>query len=272
MGKPIDLVGQNFGRWTVLQLDSTRTESGHRQYFCKCNCGTERLVSSNALRMGKSNSCGCLTIEVNSNRINNLKGQRFGRLIALEEAYRKKGSGVYWKCLCDCGKENIVVAANLSNGHTTSCGCMRNEKIVEEARKKLSTNPRIRSAKAVFSHSYNDGDLSFEKFLELSQQPCFYCGLSSQKSNIKNSYKKGGNTLLPNIEDGDFYYNGLDRIDSNKVHDLDNVVPCCKWCNYAKMHRTLEEFITWIKRVSAHLIQKETDSSKLESVSELSVI
>lgn len=28
-----------------------------------------------------------------------------------------------WNCICDCGKERKVLAYNLRNGHTASCGC-----------------------------------------------------------------------------------------------------------------------------------------------------
>jgi len=37
-----------------------------------------------------------------------LLGQRFNRLIVLEEAGRNKQGKVLWKCLCDCGKVKNV--------------------------------------------------------------------------------------------------------------------------------------------------------------------
>lgn len=52
----IDLSGQRFGRWTVLNR-----ASGRQSYWnCVCDCGTERQVFLGALRSGKSQSCGCL--------------------------------------------------------------------------------------------------------------------------------------------------------------------------------------------------------------------
>jgi len=52
-----------------------------------------------------------------------LTNQRFGRLVALSmgEATRQ---GRMWLCRCDCGVESLKLAANLSSGHTRSCGCL----------------------------------------------------------------------------------------------------------------------------------------------------
>lgn len=53
-------------------------------------------------------------------------GKKFGRLTVFEKAYRK-GTGTYYKCLCDCGNERIVHGGNLSSGRTKSCGCLNKE-------------------------------------------------------------------------------------------------------------------------------------------------
>lgn len=56
-----------------------------------------------------------------------LTGQRFGRLLYLEEAGRNKWGAVLWKCLCDCGTIRIVRRGHLRIGHTKSCGCLQKE-------------------------------------------------------------------------------------------------------------------------------------------------
>lgn len=53
----------------------------------------------------------------------NLTGQRFGRLIVLED------SGAKWKCLCDCGNVKDVRSSGLRSGNTKSCGCLHKEQI-----------------------------------------------------------------------------------------------------------------------------------------------
>jgi hypothetical protein len=50
-------VGQRFERWTVLQLGERA--GSHPAALCVCDCGTERIVRTELLRIGKSKSCGC---------------------------------------------------------------------------------------------------------------------------------------------------------------------------------------------------------------------
>ena len=60
-----------------------------------------------------------------------MTGQRFGRLLVLENAeskIRPNGSKrSMWKCKCDCGNIKIVGGTDLRRGLTTSCGCYRDE-------------------------------------------------------------------------------------------------------------------------------------------------
>lgn len=51
----------------------------------------------------------------------NLTGQRFGCLVALELAAR---CPTRWLCRCDCGKSKVIFAHNLKAELTTSCGCV----------------------------------------------------------------------------------------------------------------------------------------------------
>lgn len=62
----IDLTGQKFGRWTVLsRVDKERRGSSH--WYCRCDCGTEKILRSNTLRGNESLSCGCRQKEIASN-------------------------------------------------------------------------------------------------------------------------------------------------------------------------------------------------------------
>ena len=54
-----------------------------------------------------------------------LTGMRFGKLICLSMLNeRTKNGHVQWRCLCDCGNTSTVLANNLTNGNTSSCGCI----------------------------------------------------------------------------------------------------------------------------------------------------
>jgi hypothetical protein len=58
-------------------------------------------------------------------------GQRFGRLIVIEQAGRTASKKVLWKCVCDCGKETQTDSGSLTTGNTTSCGCVLKEAITK---------------------------------------------------------------------------------------------------------------------------------------------
>ncbi len=60
--KAIDLVGQEFGRWTVISRSSPVGQPVY--YTCVCQCGTVRNVDSNSLRRSKSKSCGCWNLDI----------------------------------------------------------------------------------------------------------------------------------------------------------------------------------------------------------------
>lgn len=52
-----------------------------------------------------------------------LTGMRFGRLVAIRDSGKRRGTFVLWECKCDCGNTKLVASSNLINGITTSCGC-----------------------------------------------------------------------------------------------------------------------------------------------------
>lgn len=69
MASPKDLVGQRFGRLTVVAL-SENTKNGKRRWICDCDCGKrkEKPVLAYDLMSGKVRSCGCIYLESNKGR------------------------------------------------------------------------------------------------------------------------------------------------------------------------------------------------------------
>ena len=50
-------------------------------------------------------------------------GKRYGRLVALKHAEGSaEGSGGWWLCRCDCGREVVVRDSGLDAGSVRSCG------------------------------------------------------------------------------------------------------------------------------------------------------
>jgi hypothetical protein len=63
-------------------------------------------------------------------RVIDMLGKRCHHLTVIAHAGSAiKGDGrshtAVWRCLCDCGREIIVLGWALRSGHTKSCGCAR---------------------------------------------------------------------------------------------------------------------------------------------------
>lgn len=57
----------------------------------------------------------------------NLEGKKFERWTVMEKVDNNIRNETMYKCVCDCGKESIIMAANLRKGISKSCGCLRHE-------------------------------------------------------------------------------------------------------------------------------------------------
>jgi hypothetical protein len=62
MAKVKDITGQRFGRLTVLELAGT-DKARNYTWLCRCDCGTEKVVSRCNLINGSTKSCGCQSRE-----------------------------------------------------------------------------------------------------------------------------------------------------------------------------------------------------------------
>ena len=165
MANLIDLTGKQFGRLTVIKRDMNR--KAHEAYWiCQCECGTIKSIIGSDLRKGKTKSCGCLQKEIASkNRIKDLTGQRFGKLLVFErETNNSKDFHTIWKCKCDCGNIVSVRSNNLISGNTQSCGC--NKSNGETLIKQLLTELGIKYySEWSFSDLIDISPLKFDMFL-----------------------------------------------------------------------------------------------------------
>lgn len=162
-----------------------------------------------------------------------LTGQKFGDWTV--GGWKQNPKNTYWECTCVCGKIKWVLACNLVQGKSTSCGCSRKGKLMTRATgtafKELIRGYRRRATKNNMNFNFTD-----EEFREITQKDCYYCGLSAKDSNIFN-YR------------GIYQYNGIDRINSSIGYEKDNCVPCCWNCNKMKSDLTSEDFIKQIEKV-----------------------
>ena len=209
------LVGQRFGHLTVIKDTGKRL---HRSIIweCKCDCGNIHEVTSNNLNGGQINSCGKQNCPYHKT-YKNLKGQKFGKLTALQPTSMKDGSHMYWLCLCDCGNTKEVSSNSLQRGGVQSCGCIKTS-IGETNIKQILDDNKINYLKEYsFSDLKNKKVLRFDfaiieneqviRLIEFDgiqhfqEQEYFTHNLTeTQKNdNIKNEYCKANNIPLVRI-------------------------------------------------------------------------
>lgn len=231
--KYVDLTGTRSGKLTAL--DSRKGRNGCI-WRCSCDCGNEIEVEGFLLKAGKRKSCGCL-------RNFDLVGQKFNKLTAIEKI--NKDGRNYYRCKCDCGNESTVSTSKLRKKQTKSCGkCIRKGKPQPKLRKQPGESLRNNTYlqyKNRASRKELDFTLSKDTVFRLFSMNCHYCG--SPPSNVAKGKRHYGK----------FTYSGIDRIDSSKGYIEENVVACCKTCNYTKHTMGYEEFKDWIKKVYNHL-------------------
>lgn len=170
-------------------------------------------------------------------------GEKIHRFTVIRLSHTDARWRRHYLCRCVCGTEKTVQRSLLTSGNTKSCGCWSKEQARKQAlphgtaaRNQAFSNYRYKAKKAGI-----DFAITKDQFGRIAALPCFYCG--APPSNIWRSP----------YGTGDFVYSGLDKIDARKTYTINNVVPCCHACNYAKSDRSQGEFISWIKRTHAHL-------------------
>lgn len=77
----IDMVGQRFGRLTVIRRDGVWRNPDspwmtRAKWLCRCDCGNEVSVIGQNLRSGATRSCGCLRTELFVERTHERKRRR----------------------------------------------------------------------------------------------------------------------------------------------------------------------------------------------------
>lgn len=147
-----------------------------------------------------------------SNRVKNLAGKDFGSLHVDRFVALVPGRGAVWGCTCICGYKIDVPAFRLGKG-VKSCGCARRGKPYGFLYTQLMGCCKRKGLPC----------LTFEEFLDFTKvTSCHYCGEG---------------VLWHKFDDGNYKgtrrYN-LDRKDNNRGYEKDNLVICCKRCNYGK--------------------------------------
>jgi hypothetical protein len=189
------------------------------------------------------------------NRLENLTGKKFGKLMVIKFEGLDKNRNSLYRCLCECGKEMVTRGTCLKRGTTKSCGCLRKEVLIENINKfggrgKLSNALRntllltrmddielaFNILKARAMKRKKDFSLTLDESKILFKSHCFYCG--SEKGSV---YYNNGTRVIS--------YMGVDRINSLEGYSNENCVACCSICNTAKNTMSQTEFLLWIDKI-----------------------
>lgn len=100
MGKPLNLIGQKFGRLTVIDSAKSRKRSNGKSmrfWLCQCECGKTTEVETNHLTSGHTKSCGCLHVDTAGTH-----GKCFANRMSHSPLWR-----TYWNMRNRCSNPNI---------------------------------------------------------------------------------------------------------------------------------------------------------------------
>lgn len=250
----VDYTGFKFGKLTVVGLSEKSTK---RSLFweCKCDCGKVSHIRTTGLSRG-TKSCGCL----GKRHFNDVTGQKRNKLTFISYYGKSTSNNNLWRVRCDCGKEIISEYSDVNVGKIKSCGCLK----VEKAKLTNKLPFGEASFNTVYSY-YRDSakerglefNISKEKFRILTQKNCYYCNSEPE------------NTKISMYNNGHYVYNGLDRVNNNDGYNENNVLPCCKTCNFAKRGLSVGEFKLWIKRLIDRAKDGYKDNQEVYSIDDM---
>lgn len=157
-----------------------------------------------------------------------LTGQKFGRLLVLKDAGKRRHSYVVWLCQCDCGNTVEVISDSLRSGNTRSCGCLHDECAVEKIRgvkckpkHGLSHHRLFGILNGMKTRCYNENNKDFKDYGGRGIKIC-----DDWLSDFKNFY----DWAISNGYQDDLT---IDRIDVNGNYEPSN----CKWSTRAEQSR-----------------------------------
>jgi hypothetical protein len=310
MSKLINLIGQKFGRLTIISFKNGK-------WNCICECKNILKVAGSNLINGNTKSCGCLKIDnliARSYKLANAKRKFDPRIASARRVWKNTYCyrdtnciefndflkisqqncfycGIHpntsYNCFSKLSSRSSIKAQqeglfiyngmdriDNSKSHIIDnivpccqlCNRAKNDRSIKDFfnwinNLKISnfqpidiinivfpTNGSLAtSIKCVFYNHKKDTDLTIEEYYSISQMNCFYC--NSIPNNTFNKAKTDKKSSIKAKENGNYIYNGIDRIDINLIHNKNNIVPCCYYCNFAKNKLSISEFQSWIQRI-----------------------
>lgn len=213
--------------------------------------------------------------------IKDISGQRFGKLVAIEFAYRNNYEERVYHCKCDCGNDAYVSRHSLVAGNTKSCGCLSryerkkkvriNNCVCEQCGRefyltgyKLKRSKRHFCGYKCYSAYLKEHPEETPAYKNRDDVAKFFASkvirlrTSARKRKIQFSEDLTTEYLVElwNKQGGKCFYSGIplsfdpkdtvclvsvDRIDNSKGYEPGNIVLCCYALNVFKFSYPKEE-------------------------------
>lgn len=228
----IDIAGQRFGQWLVLRLHAKK-HKGY-QWWCRCDCGTEKPVQGTSLRSDQTKSCGCAAPQkISESRTKDLAGRRFGQLTVLW-IDRREGRKIYWLCRCDCGTEKPILAGRLREGGTQSCGHILKRWNAKTKRKcgGSKAQPEYKVWAFMKQRCYNPKNVAYKRY-------------GGRGIVICDGWRDNFGAFVRDMGSRPTDAHSIDRIDVNKGYDCGKCPDChsrgatanCRWVLFGDQAR-----------------------------------
>lgn len=144
-----------------------------------------------------------------------LTNQKFNRLTVLGKS-DKKGEKVMWKCQCDCGNIIYVATCNLRGNKFKSCGCLKNEKLIQRSTKHNKCHTRLYLIwKAMKQRCYNQNNKEYNCYGGRGITIC---------DEWKNDFKSFYDWSIQNGYKENLF---IDRINNDSNYEPSN----CRWAD-----------------------------------------
>jgi hypothetical protein len=160
----------------------------------------------------------------------------------IEPHYGKTSMMFYGTCQ-KCGTERKLKSSHINvilKGRGGGCHCSRRRDVADSDYKWRYQN-YIQAAKK----RNLKWEIDYDYFLDITRKNCYYCNVEPE---MRPSHHKRWDFKFP--------MSGIDRMNPSRGYEIDNIVPCCSYCNQAKWNHDVKDFLNWIKRVYNNQFQE----------------